>query len=101
MNEYQVWRRLQRRAVALVSGEVRNGRLPRLYTTPTPCVDCGRRALVYEHRDYARPLDVDPVCDPCNRRRGPACGSPFGPEPRLTLDQLLEQLRVLYLPPPA
>lgn len=36
------------------------------------CVDCGARATDYDHRDYSKPLDVDPVCRPCNFRRGPA-----------------------------
>lgn len=35
------------------------------------CVDCGRPAECYDHRDYLRPLDVEPVCYSCNRRRGP------------------------------
>lgn len=35
------------------------------------CVDCGRAATELEHRDYLRPLDVDPVCHRCNCRRGP------------------------------
>lgn len=36
------------------------------------CVDCGKPATQYEHRDYNRPLKVDPVCRTCNRRRGAA-----------------------------
>jgi len=36
------------------------------------CVDCGKPARVYDHRDYAHPLDVDPVCKRCNQKRGPA-----------------------------
>lgn len=36
------------------------------------CVDCGGQATEYDHRDYMRPLDVDPVCRRCNRLRGPA-----------------------------
>ena len=36
------------------------------------CVDCGRLAEMYDHRYYSRPLDVEPVCRGCNRRRGPA-----------------------------
>lgn len=34
------------------------------------CVDCGKKAEVYDHRDYSRPLDVQPVCRGCNGRRG-------------------------------
>jgi hypothetical protein len=37
------------------------------------CVDCHiRPAAVYDHRFYARPLEVDAVCYPCNMNRGPA-----------------------------
>lgn len=36
------------------------------------CVDCGAQAVEYDHRDYNRPLLVEPVCRPCNLVRGPA-----------------------------
>lgn len=36
------------------------------------CADCGNTATEYDHRDYNRPLDVEPVCHACNNRRGPA-----------------------------
>jgi hypothetical protein len=43
---------------------------------PTPkslaCSDCGGAAHDYDHRDYSRPLDVQPVCRACNFKRGPA-----------------------------
>jgi hypothetical protein len=35
------------------------------------CVDCGKQARDYDHRDYAKPLDVVPVCRSCNKLRGP------------------------------
>lgn len=34
------------------------------------CVDCGKQAEVYDHRDYSKPLDVSPVCRSCNVIRG-------------------------------
>lgn len=34
------------------------------------CVDCGAPAADYDHRDYSRPLAVEPVCRSCNIRRG-------------------------------
>lgn len=37
-----------------------------------PCKDCGRPAVQYDHRDYTKPLQVDPVCRSCNVMRGPA-----------------------------
>lgn len=36
------------------------------------CVDCGKTAREYDHRDYNKPLDVQPVCRSCNLKRGPA-----------------------------
>jgi len=36
------------------------------------CTDCGAQARDYDHRDYARPLDIEPVCRRCNQKRGPA-----------------------------
>lgn len=38
------------------------------------CVDCGKRAHDYDHRDYSKPLEVEPVCRSCNLKRGPAHG---------------------------
>lgn len=35
------------------------------------CVDCGKPATGYDHRDYSKPLDVVPVCQSCNCKRGP------------------------------
>lgn len=34
------------------------------------CVDCGNQAKHWEHRNYARPLLVEPVCQSCNYKRG-------------------------------
>lgn len=34
------------------------------------CVDCGEPAKHWEHRNYARPLIVEPVCHSCNLKRG-------------------------------
>jgi len=36
------------------------------------CVDCGAQALDWDHRDYTKPLEVEPVCRACNLKRGPA-----------------------------
>lgn len=35
------------------------------------CVDCGEPANEYDHRDYMKPLAVEPVCRACNQARGP------------------------------
>lgn len=36
------------------------------------CVDCGKPAYCYDHRDYSKPLQVDAVCASCNKYRGAA-----------------------------
>lgn len=53
-----------------VRAAVRQGILPPVKTQL--CADCGATACDYDHRDYAKPLEVDPVCRKCNRARGPA-----------------------------
>jgi hypothetical protein len=63
-----IWQRLAHRAVADAK---RHGLLPILDGT-VACVDCGAPALEYDHRDYGKPFDVEPVCISCNRRRGTA-----------------------------
>jgi formylmethanofuran dehydrogenase subunit E len=37
-----------------------------------PCRDCGEPSTDYDHRDYNKPLEVEPVCRSCNLLRGPA-----------------------------
>ena len=54
----------------LVQIAIRDGYLPKPSTLI--CLDCGASAQVYDHRDYNRPLDVEPVCHACNIKRGPA-----------------------------
>lgn len=34
------------------------------------CVDCGRKAQCYDHRNYYHPLKVDAVCFRCDSKRG-------------------------------
>lgn len=36
------------------------------------CVDCGRPADRWDHRDYRKPLEVEPVCRSCNWYRARA-----------------------------
>lgn len=65
----------QRRAISLVSVAKMNRKLPCLDGSII-CVDCKRKpAAVYDHRDYSKPLEVEPVCHWCNGRRGPALWS--------------------------
>jgi hypothetical protein len=49
---------------------VRCGVLP--HPSLLSCRDCDAPAVAYDHRDYAHPLTVEPVCHRCNVRRGGA-----------------------------
>lgn len=80
--------RLQSRASTTLSYAV-GKTLPRVSTLyrsgyeaiePQPCVDCGELAAVYDHRDYYKPLEVVPVCQVCNSRRGRAVNTLLHPE---------------------
>lgn len=62
----------------MVAWAKRNGLLVDLAKIKTRCADCGDRAIQYDHRDYNKPLVVDPVCQSCNLRRGP--GKPINRE---------------------
>jgi hypothetical protein len=55
-------------ARSVVFIEVRAGRMPD--PKNLVCTDCGAPARCYDHRDYMRPLDVQPVCWVCNKKRG-------------------------------
>jgi len=73
--KYEAWHQL-RLIASLAHARVREailrGELARL-PNGTLCVDCRVvPALQYDHRDYSKPLEVEPVCRRCNRRRGPA-----------------------------
>lgn len=57
------------RAKTAVFIEVRAGRMSDPKTLK--CVDCGAMAEVYDHRDYTRSIDVEPVCRVHNKKRGP------------------------------
>lgn len=58
---HQVAREITRNAVAL-------GFLPD--PKSLICVDCGKPAVCYDHRNYNHPLKVEPVCIICNSCRG-------------------------------
>ena len=58
------------KAGQLLHREILAGRIPRPDTMA--CTDCGAHATQYDHRDYSKPFDVEPVCGSCNMRREPA-----------------------------
>lgn len=71
-------------ASRLTSKAVRKGELPvPIYCV---CVDCGQPAAVYDHRDYTKPLDVQPVCLSCNHKRGP--GHPYIGAAKIVPDEI-------------
>lgn len=67
--ELLIWQGIAHRAVFRA---VKGGLLPSLKSRQYACVDCGGVAIEYDHRDYSRPLEVDPVCHVCNIARGAA-----------------------------
>ncbi len=62
----------QQRCHSLIKTAVGRGLLPNLKTGQYACADCGGVAHEYDHRDYGRPFDVEPVCRSCNKQRGTA-----------------------------
>jgi hypothetical protein len=62
--------RRQQRAAAAVAKAVKSGQL--LPAKQQKCTDCSAQAQCYDHRDYRKPLDVEPVCALCNLKRGPS-----------------------------
>lgn len=59
-----------RLAHSYVATAIYHGDLPKLDGS-VKCVDCGDAANEYDHRDYKKPMEVEPVCMGCNQLRGP------------------------------
>ena len=76
---YEALVRERRLAAAAVARARRHGEL--VPPSDFACMDCGTQAQVYDHRDYSRPLDVQPVCLKCNSRRGPGRRLAFDSNP--------------------
>jgi hypothetical protein len=74
-----LYQAMSQRAHSIVSQAVKDGKLPDLKKVKTKCSDCEKRAVHHDHRDYARPLEVSPVCRGCNRKRGSAVCSSVAP----------------------
>lgn len=64
-----------RKAYAQVTAAIKKGLLP--HPSQCVCADCGKPARDYDHRDYSKPLAVEPVCRRCNKLRGPAIAVPL------------------------
>jgi hypothetical protein len=70
------WAEMQRLAATcaqVVGRAIATGLM--LKATNFSCADCGQPACVYDHRDYTKPLEVEPVCRKHNATRGHA--APF------------------------
>ena len=65
------WLKLQIQAGSKARYAVKKGYIPHI-TKTTKCIDCGDPAYGYDHRDYHKPLSVEPVCRRCNSKRGKA-----------------------------
>jgi len=65
------------RASAHVTNAISRGDMNR--ASAHSCADCGNQARDWDHRDYLRPLEVDPLCRSCNIKRGCAYDSKFRP----------------------
>jgi DNA-directed RNA polymerase subunit RPC12/RpoP len=65
------------RATADVTNAIKRGHMKR--ASEYVCVDCGTQARDWDHRDYAKPMDVEPVCRSCNLKRGIAYDSVYRP----------------------
>lgn len=63
------------RAAQYVTEAQLRGLLPDLRLAAVRCTDCPNTATQWDHRDYRKPLAVEPVCKGCNLRRGP--GKPY------------------------
>ena len=86
------------RAHSLVCEAVKKGILPKI-VEGVKCVDCGNQARYYDHRDYNKPLDVEPVCHNCNYKRGPAIpNTSYKPKPRYRPDINHTPEKVVKLP---
>lgn len=73
VREWSAKRPLAGKAHSRVASAVLRGDLPP--ASECTCVDCGKPAECYDHRDYTKPLEVEPVCMSCNKFRGP--GYPY------------------------
>lgn len=65
------------KAACAVRKHIRSGAIKR--AAEHICTDCGKQATEYDHRDYLKPVDVQPVCRSCNHLRGPAFNSVYRP----------------------
>mgnify|MGYP003473459537 CR=1 FL=1 len=64
-------------ANSAIKPHIKSGTIKR--ASECTCVDCGKPAKDNDHRDYLKPLEVEPVCRSCNVKRGAAFNSVYRP----------------------
>lgn len=69
---------LRMRAYSKVLAAIANGTIRR--ASQYDCIDCAEPATGFDHRDYTKPLQVDPVCAGCNTKRGAGFPEINGPD---------------------
>lgn len=80
--QYVFWDQWMTASGRKVARAIQLGMLPDLKAVRILCGDCQQRpATEYDHRDYERPLEVQPVCHACNGRRGRASIPHFPADP--------------------
>lgn len=65
------YEKLRIKAGGLTSYAIKKGEIPKL-DGKIKCTDCGKPATCYDHRNYYKPLEVEPVCKSCNNKHGAA-----------------------------
>ena len=65
----RIWIGMQQDRIKRVGAAVRAGKIKA--AKHYKCVDCGRQAEHYDHRNYSKPFEIDPTCRVCNYARGP------------------------------
>ena len=88
------YRKLQQEAHRQVKKAIIDGRLPKIIAS-TVCKDCGKMAQEYDHRDYEKPLEVEPVCHFCNMKRGAALPpvTDYDHIPKVAIDRNMENFK--------
>lgn len=65
------FRILQHRGHSATTKRIKSGALVNLRkANNVKCTDCSSIATIYHHEDYSKPLEVVPLCEPCNAAKG-------------------------------
>lgn len=67
-----VWQLYQSSCAWRVTAAIKRGDIPPIKGQQCAHGECRDEAIVYDHRDYTKPLEVTPVCRSCNALLGAA-----------------------------